>query len=44
MSEGEVERKGHRLEWPKIAKKRHTIENYEDMLTLEVSKGINNWL
>lgn len=35
-SEEQTQRTGHRLDWPKVAKRRESIRNVEEMLTLNV--------
>ena len=35
-SEEQAQRTGHRLDWPKVAKRRESIRNVEEMLTLNV--------
>jgi hypothetical protein len=37
LTEKQVMRKGgHRMDWPRVAKKKDSINNYEDMITLDV--------
>lgn len=39
-SEEQTQKTGHRLDWPKVAKRRESIRNVEEMLTLNV--GLQN--
>jgi hypothetical protein len=37
LAEEHVQREGMRMDWPRVAKKRENEQNFDEMLTLEVS-------